>query len=269
MTKQLLVISAGAALAAAVLDAQTSRVELAFQQPGWTATSEYKFNVIHMNRPDGQTGPVAGKPFSAIEVRHVIQTLADGTHVDQPETTASYRDAQGRMRAEHRNRVLIYDPVAGFVYALDTRTKTYRKTPISDGTASTTIAATNSGTWVATDHSTPPAYGDVSARRMHGHNRVPPLTEDLQPQVVNGIRAKGSRVTMTVPKGTFGNDRDVNVVNERWYSDDLQVLLKSSNSDPRFGVTTYELTNIMQAPPDPSLFQVPADYTLNVEEHRR
>src|SRR6266852_2890768 len=76
------------------------------------------------------------------------------------------------------------------------------------------------------------------------HTSVPPVMEDLQPQVVNGIRAKGSRVTMTIPKGAFGNDRDVKVVNERWYSDDLQILLKSSNSDPRFGVTTYELTNI-------------------------
>jgi len=173
------------------------------------------------------------------------------------------------MRAEHPDRVLIYDPVAGFVYALDTRTKTYRKTLISDRTASATIAATNSGTWVATNHSNPPAYGDLSARQMHGHTSVPPVMEDLQPQVVNGIRAKGSRITMTIPKGAFGNDRDIKVVNERWYTDDLQVLLKSSNSDPRFGVTTYELTNIMQAAPDPSLFRVPADYSLRVEENRR
>ena len=95
-----------------------------------------------------------------------------------------------------------------------------------------------------------------------------PLRKNLQPQVVNGIRAKGSRVTMTIPKGTFGNDRDLNVVNDRWYSEELQVLLKSSNSDPRFGVTTYELTNIVQDPPHPSLFQVPADYSLRVEENR-
>src|SRR5260370_39137532 len=130
MTKQLLNVGAYAALAAAALHAQPSRTESAFQQPGWTATPEYKFNVTHMNRPDGQTGPILGKPFSAIEVRHVIQTLADGTHVDQPETPAFYRDAQGRMRTENPDRVLIYDPVSGFVYALDVGKKTYRKTPI-------------------------------------------------------------------------------------------------------------------------------------------
>jgi hypothetical protein len=45
----------------------------------------------------------------------------------------------------------------------------------------------------------------------------------------------------------------------------MQMLLKSSNSDPRFGATTYELTDLKQAPPDPSLFRVPADYRLRTE----
>ena len=39
------------------------------------------------------------------------------------------------------------------------------------------------------------------------------------------------------------------------------MLLKTSNSDPRFGINTYELTNIKQDQPDPALFQVPAGYT--------
>ena len=172
------------------------------------------------------------------------------------------------MRAENPDRVLIYDPVGGFVYNLETRTKRYRQTALSSDSRSTTIAATRSGTWIATDDYAP-ARGDLSARQMHGHSSVPPVTEDLPSQIINGIRTKGARVTMTVPKGTFGNDRDVQVVNERWYSDDLQVLVKSSNSDPRFGVTTYELTNVVQAPPDPRLFQVPADYTLTEDDTGR
>jgi len=185
------------------------------------------------------------------------------------ETTASYRDAEGRMRAENRDHVLIYDPASGFVYNLDPRTKTYRKTPISDRTSSATIAATASGTWVATDHSHPPAYGDVSARRGIMHGGPPPVTEDLGRGVINGIQSNGARMTITIPKGAFGNDRDVKVVNERWYSDDLQVLVKSSNSDPRFGVTTYELANILQAPPDQGLLRVPSDYRLSEESRVR
>ena len=106
--------------------------------------------------------------------------------------------------------------------------------------------------------------GATYAERRASRSSARQVTEELPPQIVNGVWAKGSRITITIPAGTFGNDRDVKVVNERWYSDDLKVLLKSSNSDPRYGVTTYELTQIVQAPPSPALFQVPADYKLRL-----
>jgi hypothetical protein len=52
-------------------------------------------------------------------------------------------------------------------------------------------------------------------------------------------------------------------VNERWYSQELQTVVLTKNSDPRMGETTYRLTNINRSEPDPSLFQVPADYTVD------
>jgi hypothetical protein len=67
-------------------------------------------------------------------------------------------------------------------------------------------------------------------------------------------------VTITIPKGALGNDREMKVVTERWYSDELKVLVKSVNSDPRYGVTTYDLTQVVRVAPDPLLFHVPADY---------
>ena len=45
-------------------------------------------------------------------------------------------------------------------------------------------------------------------------------------------------------------------------SDDLKVPLKTTITDPRMGTVTMELTNINRSQPDPSLFQVPADYTV-------
>jgi hypothetical protein len=68
------------------------------------------------------------------------------------------------------------------------------------------------------------------------------------------------RVTTVVPAGAIGNDRDFRSVSARWFSSDLNLLIKSVNTDPRFGTTTYELTNIRVGPPDPELFQPPADY---------
>jgi hypothetical protein len=37
-------------------------------------------------------------------------------------------------------------------------------------------------------------------------------------------------------------------------------MVKSTNSDPRFGDTTYQVTDIVQGPQDPALFQIPSDY---------
>jgi hypothetical protein len=249
MRKQL-VLAAVAALAPACLAAQ---------QAGWLSVPGSNPVLMRSNPLDGQSGPVVNKPFSATEVRHTQQVLADGTHVDHNDTSVFYRDDRGRMRTGNDTVALIYDPVGGFTYSLNVKEKTYKKTPVRSGDQNYSIAVaknrTSTSSWSGNSHATPRA-------RTQGSTT---LTEDLPQQFIDGVRAKGSRVTVTIPAGTFGNDRDVKVVNERWYSDDLQVLLRSSNSDPRFGVTTYEVTDMLQGPPDPSLFVMPADYRLEPE----
>jgi hypothetical protein len=52
------------------------------------------------------------------------------------------------------------------------------------------------------------------------------------------------------------------VTTETWHSPKLKVLVMSKSSDPRMGETTYKLTNLSRAEPDPALFQIPADYTI-------
>ena len=87
--------------------------------------------------------------------------------------------------------------------------------------------------------------------------------ESLGTQAIEGVTAEGTRVTFTIPAGKIGNDRPIVTVNERWYSPELQTVVLTKNSDPRMGETTYRLTNINRSEPDPSLFQVPADYTVD------
>lgn len=262
MTKQLLITIAGSAVAVAALFAQTSQMGNAFQHSssmGLTGATPVRIE-------GAQIGPVVGKPFSATEVRRTVQTLSDGTHVNHSDTTRFYRDSQGRMRAESPNRVEIFDPVSGLEYDLSPESKTYKTSAIPDKTASMLLAVVGSTSWTSfSSHSTEGnlEVGHAQSRAHQSPN--PPVTEDLAPQVVNGLSVKGSRITNTIPVGAFGNDREVKVVNERWYSDDLKVLVKSSNSDPRFGVTTYELTDIAQGAPDPALFQVPPDYTQKTD----
>ena len=101
------------------------------------------------------------------------------------------------------------------------------------------------------------AYGSATAPSNPND-----LVEDLGTLPINGVTARGTRTTTVVPAGAIGNDREFRSVTERWFSSELNLLIKSVSTDPRFGTTTYELTNISRLPPSPSLFQVSADYTI-------
>lgn len=87
-------------------------------------------------------------------------------------------------------------------------------------------------------------------------------TEPLGKQVIEGIEAEGKRTTMTIPAGAIGNEREIEIVSESWYSPELQTVIFSKRNDPTTGETTYRLTNIRRGEPDASLFQVPSDYTV-------
>ncbi|MFN2598412.1 MAG: energy transducer TonB [Pyrinomonadaceae bacterium] len=93
--------------------------------------------------------------------------------------------------------------------------------------------------------------------------RFPQTHEALGTQTVEGVQAEGTRNTITIPAGSVGNDREIKIVSERWYSPELQTVVMTKHSDPRFGETTYRLTNISRAEPDRSLFELPAGYAVN------
>lgn len=84
--------------------------------------------------------------------------------------------------------------------------------------------------------------------------------ETLGTQVIEGLTTTRVRITSTIPAGLFGNERPFAVSVESWYSPDLHVTVLRKRTDPRVGETTYRLTDIRRVEPDPSLFQVPADY---------
>lgn len=112
------------------------------------------------------------------------------------------------------------------------------------------------------------ASGDVTFMRTPapGHTpegeRVKPVRESLGKQTIEGVETEGTRTTITFPAGVMGNERPINIVSERWYSPELQTVVLSKNSDPRFGETTYRLTNINRSEPARTLFEVPTDYTV-------
>lgn len=192
---------------------------------------------------------VKGAPYSAKATSEFVQTLADGTRITRQNTATIYRDGEGRTRREQtltaigpfaasgegKQMVFIHDPVAGADYFLDPQEKSASKMVRRDGPP--------------TDHQPPPA---------------PPQSksESLGKQTIEGVECEGTRMTFTIPAGQFGNDRPIDVVSERWYSPELQVVVLSKHRDPRMGEHTYRLTNISRSEPAHALFEVPADYTI-------
>jgi hypothetical protein len=80
---------------------------------------------------------------------------------------------------------------------------------------------------------------------------------------IEGVQAQGTRTTTTIPAGDIGNERPINIVDERWYSPDLQMTIMTKHSDPRSGETNFQLKNINRSSPPPTLFEVPSDYTVS------
>ena len=224
----------------------------------------------------------AGKPFSATVTTQTTQTLSDGTRVSQTTTTVEFRDAEGRVRSETQPAasssgemkvITIRDPVAGVTYRLDPAQKSALKLAMPGNPPTVPAAGGRGRSGNAPPASTRTAneqlvYVELEALRNQlgairtAMNNPNETVEDLGTATVNGVPARGTRLTTVVPVGAIGNDREFRGISERWFSSDLNLLVKSVNTDPRFGTTTYELTNISRQPPDPSLFQVPAGYDV-------
>ncbi len=89
--------------------------------------------------------------------------------------------------------------------------------------------------------------------------------ESLGPQNFEGVQAVGTRITFTFAAGTEGNDRPFDIVTEKWYSPELQIVVMTRHSDPRSGENIYRLTNINRSEPARSLFEAPSDFRLKEE----
>jgi hypothetical protein len=196
--------------------------------------------------------PVIGAPFSGVAVTESTQTLVDGNRIVRTDQQKLYRDSQGRERRElgpnvsvlgqqvSVKDVLISDPVAGVNLSLNPELRSGQKR----------AAATNLMT----------IFERATVQMEAGGGRLE--REQLPPTTIENVYALGTRTTQTIPAGKIGNERDIQVVDEVWYSPDLQMNVMTKRSDPRSGETTMRLTNIDRSEPDPALFKIPAGYTI-------
>ena len=230
--------------------------------------------------------PVTGAPYSATATTESTQVLADGNRIVNKTTALLARDSQGRTRREETmgnigplpmdgpKMAFITDPASKVSYILDLNNQTAQVMKAPD------ITVGGPGTAVAMGGGKP-VPGNVTTMSIQkkviiagsnpgmeqriwvdsGTDASQAKSESLGTQVIEGVTAEGTRVTRTIPAGQIGNERALEITSEVWTSPELQMVILSKRSDPRFGEIVYRLTDIKRSEPDASLFQVPSSYS--------
>jgi hypothetical protein len=202
---------------------------------------------------------VTGAPFSAQVTRTTHQVLTDGTQINRTETGSMARDSVGRTRQEMilpaigplvntsgqtPHIVFIRDPAAGKGYVLSENKKTVL-------------------TMMLRNPSNNPKAGARGALRMkmNAQFQANVQQQSLGTKTMDGLTVQGTQYTRTIPAGKIGNNKPIVITTEEWYSPQLQMVVSRTRTDPRFGTTTYQLSNINLNEPSQSMFMVPSDYT--------
>lgn len=210
---------------------------------------------------------VTGAPFTATLQETFTQKLADGNTITHTTTSQFARDSQGRTwlqtTSDHlgpwtstagtpKTLTFITDPVAGAAYMLDQSkmTATQRNLPAARANSTNSEGAGgHRAEFMARSGAVTTALGtQVSA----------PLPNALQ----------GTQITRTIEANKIGNTQPIVTTTTRWYSPDLKMVVQQTNSDPRNGTRTFQVTNIQLVEPASSLFQVPSGYTTTAGHAR-
>jgi TonB family protein len=225
-------------------------------------------------------GPAKNAPFSGEMVSESIQTLADGNRIVHRTNTIIYRDGEGRIRREtsfkirdaggaykEHKTIQVSDSFGRLNFILDPQNRTARKFPVRPmpeiagvmPLQAVTVGGISDRTAIASSNVVGP--GSVRSVARFGVNGET-KNESLGSQMIEGVAAEGTRTTHTIPAGSMGNERPIEVTYERWRSKELQLDVLIKSVDPRSGESTQQMTNISRGEPDPALFEIPSDYTV-------
>jgi hypothetical protein len=242
-----------------------------------------------------ETQVIKGKPYSADTSTETVQTLADGNRIAHRTVRKFYRDSEGRTRREetfgnvdpehpspHEVKVFIDDPVSGTAFVVDPGSKTAEKLQRTsnlsavqrddaDGAqimvklvkdSETNGQAAPEKVFFSRDHSFNP---DDRMLVISDENRNI-VKEDLGTRNIEGVDCTGTRQTSTIPAGAIGNDKPISIVTETWSSEAIGAVVESISDDPRYGKTTYQLTNLQLSEPSRSLFEPPANFKVHMSK---
>jgi hypothetical protein len=202
----------------------------------------------------------AGKtPYTAEYKIEQVQTLDNGTTITRETTEVHAVDAQGRSMNSTTSTLTAGSQTKTFVHVFDPVTHTITHWDVPGNKVTVRSLGAN--------HTCTPAQPEPrAAHSPMAHEK--PTVEKLGLASIQGIEARGTRTTFTIPAGEVGNDAPLVRTTENWNAIAVGLnglLVREITEDPRSGKWDREMTNIDQREPDPSVFQPPDGYQI-VEE---
>jgi len=236
------------------------------------------------------------QPFTAEFKTTSEQTLANGTKIVREDTELEAVDADGRRLNVTSTQSTpempahtfyhVYDPVARTNTSWNAANKTAsviklppaiqagqrQPTCWSTSAPGTSVTSTSLTATTSTESSEAASIALGSPRSVAGGSTLrqtgatPSIHEDLGTQTIQGVAAKGTRITRTIPVGAIGNDAPLVTMTETWRAESLGNVVRSINEDPRTGRHTKELAELSQGAPDPASFLPPSDYEIVTQD---
>jgi hypothetical protein len=186
--------------------------------------------------------PVSGLPVS---VEYVIQSEhlpAGGRSEAWHSSTLVARDSDGRIRHELHDHVpasftkeppllcvVLLDPVARLIHTLDP------------------VLQTDDRQWLHASHLKPFDAGASGG-------------ENLGTRTIDGLEVKGERREWTSRPRPGAQGQPVHVLDETWYSNELQLVVLEQQTNSSGGVLTISLSHLDRSEQPASLFTVPHGY---------
>ncbi len=90
--------------------------------------------------------------------------------------------------------------------------------------------------------------------------------DDLGEGTLQGLGTHGYREVITFNPGAMGNDKEMRVTREFWFSPQLDINLSSLVDNPQTGKQVFTARELSTSEPDPAFFEVPGDF--RVIDHR-
>lgn len=214
-----------------------------------------------LHAPDGNSftrivsisiAPIPNAPFTATVSTEWTRQTSDGASIVVKNHRLVARDSQGRVFEERRRFIPADSSAPSLLFQMDY---------VDPARQARTVCFPAGKMCDTFRFIAPPNAAAVPVGLMvDGKHYL--SREDLGKGETDGLETIGTRETITTSPGTVGNDREVTLTKEFWYSPRLGVNLVVKRMDPLQGTQVFTVSNISLAEPDARLFVVPAHFKV-------